>query len=549
MPLIITRNNLKVYIGDNTAEKKFRAELSVLLKSTFGIELYTQLQIKEILKVSLNYYIQEFTRICHNETAYYFYQSVLMFHEDAVEIAVKHSENEFSDVIPEGYLPTYRRILKFIIELACEVPMEIIAPTANDRQRIEKILDDLLFLGDMILTCVSLYSEQSMIEDVAEVNFDKNGLYVFSRRHHYNHVFDYISELYGYFIEKSAGDENGIQDLFKAFEDCFGIKYKDIGHIIGSIHDQNKSEYEGFNWDALPSNLERLFGVPYSVGELFFKGLTLDKHSKMSLLDLSCKPYNINRYLYKPIIIWNVNGKDFAFLGKNVWTESMIQFATNAIPWAKVPKEWVENRCFKKYVHKKEDQHDKWLDDEVENILMKENCLYSRNIRKLRTPNGYENFDTKGLGEVDFIIVSHDTRKILIVDCKHLQSRYDPVNQRNDFNAFTIGPKKGKSYNETMSNKVKWFTSNQNLLQYHFDCDISRYSVEGIFIVNTPTLYMFNSEYRIYTVNQLASVLKGTFKDRTFIIHQQGEDGLKLLKINYPYFQKPKYLEINDIFE
>lgn len=549
MPLIITKNDLKVYIGDNSVEKKFRDELSGLLRSTVGTGPYTQLQIKEILKISLNYYIGEFTRVCQNETAYYFYQSVLMFHEDAVAIAVKHGGNAFSDDVPDHYLPTYRRVLKFILELACEIPMRIIKPTMDDRKRVEKTLDELLFLGDMILSCASLYAERSMIEDVAEVNFDNNGLYVFSRRHHYNHIFDYINELYGYFIEKSAGDESGIQDLFKAFEDCFGINYKDVGHIIASIHGQNQSEYEGFNWDALPSNLERLFGVPYSVGEQFFKGLTLDRQNKMSLLDLACKPYNINRYLYKPIIIWNVNGKDFAFLGKNVWTESMIQFATNAIPWAKAPKEWVENRSFKKYVHKKEDQHDKWLDDEVESILLKGNYLYSRNIRKLRTPSGYENFDINGLGEVDFIIVPRDTRKGLIVDCKHLQSRYDAVNQRNDFNAFTIGPKKGKSYNVTMSNKVKWFTSNQDLLQYHFECEISRYSVEGVFIVNTPTLYMFNSEYRIYTVNQLTSVLNGTFKDRTFILHQQDEDGLKLLRINYPYFQKPKYLELNDIFE
>src|SRR5690606_10806017 len=116
-------------------------------------------------------------------------------------------------------------------------------------------------------------------------------------------------------------------------------------------------------------NLHNLFGVPLDVAEQFFRGLRLDRSNKMELLDLACRPYKLNRYLYRPIIIWNIDGKDYALFGKNSWTETIIQYATNAIPWGKAPEDWMKNDCFKNYVHSKEDEHDKWLDDAVEEKL------------------------------------------------------------------------------------------------------------------------------------------------------------------------------------
>jgi hypothetical protein len=272
----------------------------------------------------------------------------------------------------------------------------------------------------------------------------------------------------------------------------------------------------------------------------------------MSLLDLACKPNNLMRYLYRPIIVWNVNGKEYAIIGSNAWSETMIQFTTNALPWGKGPLEWMKNECFKSYVHRKEDEHDKWLDDAVEDILKANNCYYERNVTKLRDNKGYTNIDVKGLGEVDFIIIAHDIKKVLIVDCKHLMSRYDAANQKNDFNAFTKGSKKTKSYNQTMQNKAAWFSDNLTLLNSHFEIkygldnlSLDGFNCEGIFVINTPTLYMYNSDYRIYVLNDLAAVLNGTYTDTTFMVHIDDEQSTKLIQVPYPYFRKPNLLTID----
>jgi hypothetical protein len=139
----------------------------------------------------------------------------------------------------------------------------------------------------------------------------------------------------------------------------------------------------------------------------------------------------------------------------------------------------------------------------------------------------------------------------LITDCKHLVSRYDVANQKNDYNAFVKGSNKTKSYNETMQNKVKWFSSQKKLLQEHFTfkdgltTDLTDYEVEGIFVLNTPTLYMFNSDFRIYLLNDIKAVMDGSYTDTEFIIHVENEDSVALIKVPYPYFRKPQMLTID----
>lgn len=182
----------------------------------------------------------------------------------------------------------------------------------------------------------------------------------------------------------------------------------------------------------------------------------------------------------------------------------------------------------------------------MEKILQNQKLLYDRNVKSLKSSKGSVNIDVKGVGEVDFIIVAEEVKKIYISDCKHLLGRYDLVDQKNDYNVFAVGTKKNKSYNETMSNKLVWFNKMKDLVQEHFRIKYNNpnfcldgYSFEGIFIVNTPTFYMYNAEYRIYTITQIEKVVIGKFTDPTFVFVIEEDGYQKRLCIKYPYFQKP----------
>ncbi|PQJ17005.1 hypothetical protein [Nonlabens tegetincola] len=549
-----------IFKGEYSSEKKFREELSKDILSKFGKPNYDSEKITEILSYCLDYFIKNFQDICLNEKSVRFYQQIFRFHEQATELVYKFSDESSSSDIDFKYIALYRRILKFILEMGCEVPMHNNEKMDSAfKKRFEDKLNDLLYLGEMIMTCVSFYSEQTMIEDVADISFDEDNLFVFSRRHHYNFIFEHMSKELGGQLSKAVVDDTdlaGLNDLKKALNDCFNIKYENVGHIIASIHEMNKSkggDVVGVSWESLPINLTQFYGVDKDVSEQFFRGLTLDRNNKMPLLDLACKPYKLNRYIYKPIIIWNIDGNDYALFGKNAWAETFIQFSSNAIPWGKAPEIWLKNKCFRKYVHRKEDDHDKWLDDAVEKKLSDKNIYFDRNVKVINHNSGNTSIDVQGLGEIDFIIASKATKKLYIADCKHLLGRYDIPNQRNDYNAFTSGK---KPYNKTLESKIKWFKDNISLVNQHLqkkyknpEIDISEYAVVGIFIINTPTFYMYNSVYRIYDINQIENVILGKHTDPTFTVVIDEDEHTKFLNIEYPYFKKPKYIKFDPFKE
>ena len=71
---------------------------------------------------------------------------------------------------------------------------------------------------------------------------------------------------------------------------------------------------------------------------------------------------------------------------------------------------------------------------------------------------------------------------------------------------------------------MEWFKSNKDILCEHFelkykvDLDLTDYQIEGVFFINTPTLYMYNSEFRIYTIHQVENVVFGNHQDPIFEI-------------------------------
>lgn len=536
-----------VFKSDQTPEDHYRKELSKLLIDKFGRGPFPdQNTIREILSYSLDYYINAFQGICHKEDSVRFYQCVFRLHEHVTEAVYTQEVKTFPKEIDTKYVAHYRRILKFILEVGCEVPMKTGGEfDAAFKTKTENNLNHLMFIGDMILTCVELFAEQGMIDDLVEVKFTKDDLYVFSRRHHYNFIFEHLNNVFAGQIKKTIVDNKALDDLKAALTNCFNIKYENVGNLIATIHEQLKpkgGDIVGVGWKTLPYNLNAMYGVPVDIAEKFFSGLKLDKNNKMPLKDLVCRPYKLNRYMYRPIVTWNIDGEDYVLIGKNAWSEAIIQFATNGIPWGKAPDEWMLNACFKAYVHSKEDEHDKWLDDEVEKELNKANVQYDRNIKNLAGTN----IDVPGLGEIDFIIVSASLKKVFVSDSKHLLGRYDMVNQKNDFNAFENNK---KPYNKTMMDKLAWLELNRTLIQQHFKnkytadaIDITGFGLEGIFILNSPTIYMFNSVYRIYTIDQLQEVLTGTYTDPTFMIHLDEEESIKTMNVSYPYFKKPEYI-------
>jgi hypothetical protein len=543
-----TVNGSIIYKADYSEEPKYRKDLSAKLREHMGNGPYSDhVSAREAITFSFNYFCDKFIEICQSETSVRFYQLILSQHERAVHLALFANSKDYPDGISAEYIAVYRRILKWVLEQACEIPLhneENADKTFLERSKAK--INELFFLGDMIFNDAVMYAGQDMIEDAAQVQFDHEGLYEFKLKHHYDYIIGEIQRTYGAHSIKHVVDETATDDLVKALLDSFGLNYKHLSTVIAAIHDANKEKggyIVGFEWEALPYNAEQMFNENIDQARLFYQGLTLNKHNKLPLNELACRPQTMNRLLYRPILVWNIDGQDFAVVGTSTFAESIIQLATNTIPWGKGPEEWLTNPSFKKYVHSKEDEHDKWLDDEVEKHLINRDLRYFRNVTNISTPHGRATLNAKAIGEIDFIIVNHELQKIYIADCKHLQGRYDMITQKNDYSNFT----KKNGYNTQIQNKLNWATSNITNLNHHLhetypeDASIVKYEIEGIFIINTPTFYMHNSDFRIYTVDLFVDIITGKLVDSVIHIIVEEANTITNFSITYPYFRKPEY--------
>ena len=74
-------------------------------------------------------------------------------------------------------------------------------------------------------------------------------------------------------------------------------------------------------------------------------------------------------------------------------------------------------------------------------------------------------------------------------------------NQKLDYYNFTSNSGNNQAYDIKLYKKVDWIKENLSLVEEHFkkkenisSLDLSKYLVEGIFVVNTPTFHMYNSD-------------------------------------------------------
>lgn len=546
MEIIRIQENLLVFKGDDSPRRIYLTELSKDITNKIE-EKYSVIQL---IKTCVDYFVNQFERICQSELSVKFYQQIFKFHEYATHIAWHENDDSLKEYnLDFKYLAKYRRILKFILEQGCDVKMHNKERMSYAFQtRVSEQLNKLIFLGEQILVFVSLYAEETMVNKSVSIEIDNEGLINVKRDFKYEFILKKIEEKIGNQIQKDVVDDSelaGLNDFKDHVRKSLKVNYDDVGNLIAEIHEYNKEkggDVVGVKFQDLVDNLNRLYGTDKIDANTFFQGLLLDRSNKMILLDLACKPNSIKRYLYKPIITWNIENEDYVLIGKNAWAETILQFVTNGIPWGKAPDIWLENKDFRKYVHSKEDAHDKWLDDTVEQKLIESDIYYNRNVKSI---NGI-NVDIKGLGEIDFLAVSPTLRKVFIIECKHLMTRFDIPNQKNDYNAFTSGK---KPFNETLKRKVQWCSENLKNIEDHMknhNLDISDYDVEGVFVVNTPTIYMYNSEFRIYEISKLTEVLNGTYEDEKYNIINV-DDGT-MVELTYPYFTNALDSSFEDIF-
>jgi hypothetical protein len=543
MPRVKIDNKIVISF-DYTAREKYWVQMSKYIFDKYGKGSFKDnKRVEAILLDAFNFLITEFQKIIKSEQEFTFFKYVFWLHEQSIELHVKILGGYKMTDISEIEFAMYRRILKLILEQGCDIDLDWgKLSSGNEVLLMDQKLQDLIYLGTWMYDFADSIAFQKMVDECHAIRFDEKGLLIVDWQHNYGHAYEHLFPSLAEDYEKGTFDEKAVPELIKKIEQCFKIDYSFAYRQILEIkkhHNAKAPNLETIEPHILSENLINRFQIPLIDAQAFYDGLTISRANKLSIEEAVLKPYSTKRYLFRPILVYNIGGKDRAIIGENKFQESIMVLATNALHWNAMLNEWLKLKCMQDFITKKGNEHDKILEDEIEDIVKSKGFLYSRNIKSFKQfSKSNIRIDNELAGEIDLIVVNITLRKIFIADAKYNRARYEAVGYRNDYSNFI------KSYEPQLTKKIDWIGKNIHILQEHLsiiynrtDIDLSGFDIEGIFIINTPTFYMFNGRYKAVTLKQIGDYLEGKFVYPILVI--TNDAGVQIAKIGHPYFRKP----------
>jgi len=514
-------------------------ELSKMMISKHGIVTITDFdKVDECLNECFSYFIKKFEEIVFNIDNFKFYCYVFRLHEDSLKLMLKErsGELELFKSINESHFAIYRRILKIILEQGCKVDMQWGTLDAILANQFNENIQRLFYIGMWLYNISDNISYHRMLNGAYFISFEENDI-IINWKNNYgilkNHLLSYFSKAY----VTGVVDETGVVELREKIEECYGVNYdKTFGIPFFLKKHFSENPCQTIEPHVLPINLKTLFNnLSNDDAENIYKGLSISRENCLSLIDTILRPYSTERFLLRPFLIYTINSEKRLLTSEDKFSEAIYALATNAVQWNTLNSEWKENRCMLKYISKKGNEHDKLLEDRIEQSLRANKNLLARNITSLKTSTNNHVNIVSSCGEIDFIYVDEFRKEIVVADSKYNKARYEAVGYRQDFTNFT------SQYEPKLQKKIDWVTKNISILNQHFakiyndsNIDISSYKVIGMFLINTPTFYMFCSNYLTIDIENFVHYVKGrnVYPDLTLPF----EDGTQKI-YTYPYFK------------
>lgn len=535
-------HNIQGYIivsPDHNYKGKYWTRISSSIQQHYGSdEISDPALVQKILLEGFQRFCKIFTEIIDSEDRASFYLHVHNFHENSCELWKMQIRDEPIN-INSSLLASIRRVLKLILEQCCK---SYLISTANFETEIEQnseeynqLLEELLYVGEKAIEFSEYAATNQLFPKSHGIHIVNGELNIYSYE-----PFHFLKN----FLLTDFDRHNDQVVLYNTLAELKPILISDLGvnyDILASIISDHVNTPENRFGMLMPiqliESLVEQYGYNRETIMDFYAGLTLSNDNALSIEECIIKNQDINRIIYRPILRLRIDGEDYWLVGMNKWLESFATLSTNALPFSICAPEWFKYKSIKEFVIKVGNNHDKILEDPIEELLQKYDRKYDRNIKAIRkSKSSHVRIDTKkGVGEIDFIYVDEAHEILYIAECKHNRSRFDMYNWRRDTTNFKA------TYENQLSKKVSWCRTNLRLLNTHYSLkhpneslDITKYMVRGIFIINAPTFYMYNGKFRAFTIHDFENLLKGEYIDRVFRF--ENEDDQTEIEIHHPYF-------------
>lgn len=538
MPLLKAHNK-NVLFTDYSYSEKYWAELSKLIESEYGsAEIKDPDQVDQVLKTAFQFLCRSFEAVINNMDKASFYLFINMLHEDSLDLYRMQLE-KIPLGIDESAFAVSRRILKIIIEQGCRINLKgtanFIKEVMINHKVYVKTAEELLYLGEKAYELSEAIAKNKLFPGSTGVSID-DGEFTMNTYQPYPELHKFIAGDIPKHDEQVAVSQS-IEDFKSLLLDKYGVKYDDLAGFTARQLKNPIYKLGMVFLDNLIDTLHTSLGYDKEFLKVFYAGLTLSAENALLIEECITKNQDPKRFIYRPIVKFCIDGKYYYMITFNKWTESLMTLTTNALPFGVYPEEWKVLEDIKVFVQRLDNTHDKILEDPIVKLLSDNKFFYDTSVESFKNKKGRNVNIASTVGDLDVIFTDPVNKIIYVCELKHNRSRFDYNNWRRDYSNFK--PK----YENQLDRKVEWTEKNIHVVQEHFEIthgsafaeDLSKYKVRGIFIINAPTMYMYDGKYRAFTINDISNLLKNKFVDTIFEFTQESSG--KKYVISHPYFE------------
>lgn len=539
MPIQIVHGK-KVVLQNPGYKDKYWPILTQLVFEKIGnTEIKNPEEVQSILKECFAKLCTTFEQKLSEEKRASFYIFCHNLHEDSIELFLLQLRKIPLGINEEDFAGS-RRILKIIIEQSTKLDL-VGAPNffleiVKNLETYRKLLEELLYIGSWCFIISENIARSQLFETSTGIKIIDNELNILTYQP-YPELFKYaFLDLPRHDSKVSLSDS--IDEFKEIIQDNYNVKYDDLASFIQQ--QITKPEYRLGLTKLEPMIKEIIDSLSCDEDFVndFYAGLTLNKNNCLSIEKCFFNNQSEFRYLYRPILELKVDNVLYNLIGYHKWLESLSQLSTNAFPFGAYPNEWSKHTLLKKFIHRIENTHDKILEDPIIEILKESSFVYDENVESFEQANGININIKNTVGDIDILFIDREFELIYVCECKHNRSRFDMNNWRRDYSNFK------DKYETQLTRKINWTSENKDVIAEHFSIknneklDFSKYEVRGIFIINAPTIYMYNGDYRAFTITDFEELLKRNYRDVKFEFTDENS-GEKIL-IEFPYFDNIK---------
>lgn len=538
MPLLKSHNK-NVIVTDYSYSERYWIELSKLIESEYGLkESRDTEKVDSILKTAFQFLCQSFEKVIQNTEKASFYLFINMLHEESIDLYMLQLR-KISLGIDENAFAASRRILKIIIEQGCRINLkgtpnffrEILINQTEYIRRAE----ELLYLGEKAYELSEAIAKNKLFPSSIGISID-DGEFTMNTYQPYPELHKFIASNIPKHDELVAVSES-IDDFKVLLLEKYGVKYDDLAGFTAEQLSKPINKLGMVFLDNIIDTLHKALGYDIDFLQTFYAGLTLSAENALTTEECIIKNQDPKRFIYRPIVKFCIEDKYYYMFTYNKWNEALATLTTNALPFGVYPEEWKSLKEIKVFVDRLDDTHDKLLEGPIVKLLGESKSFYDTSVESFKNKKGQNVNIASSVGDIDVLFLDAVHKIIYVCELKHNRSRFDYNNWRRDYSNFK--PK----YEKQLDRKVEWSEKNINVIQEHFEVhygsgfteNLDEYSIKGLFIINAPTIYMYDGKYRAFTITDMAHLLQGKYTDVIFEFIQESS-GKKYL-ITHPYFE------------